>query len=40
MKSDAEGSPVVYRVKMRRRADRSRKIIEVITEGELDESRD
>jgi hypothetical protein len=40
MKSDAESSPVVYRVKMLRRADGSRKIIEVITEGEPDESRD
>jgi len=40
MKSELVSSPVVYRVKMRRRADGSRKIIEVITEGELDESRD
>ncbi len=38
MKSELVSSPMVYRVKMLKRADGSREIIEVITEGEADES--
>ena len=38
MKSEKESSPVVYRVKMLKRADGTRKIIEVIKEGGTDES--
>ena len=39
MKSEQESRPVVYRVKMRKRPDGTREIIEVITEGEADGSR-
>ncbi len=38
MKSEQESRPVVYRVKMRKRPDGTREIIEVITEGEADGS--
>ena len=40
MKSEVVHSPLVYRVKMLKRADGSREIIEVIKEGESHESEE
>lgn len=38
MKSELESSPLIYRVKMLRRPDGTREIIEVVKEGEADGS--